>query len=242
MAEDQVASILQRILQALDHGVPLDWTDIRVSLVLFLGSGIGALVGAYASSYFAKRGEIAAIRKDLDLITKLTEEIKAQVSKQLWIDQNFWTLKREVYWKFTSTLSAISTALCDLLHQGFRPDKQTRNPDPSVTGPLRNRLDTLLDELIGLTAPSHIVLCPEAITIIKTLPKEFGETGRQFLGNVGTYEHFDRLRVSVDKAYDRLIEVARLDLQGSIGNAISTEPSNPAVEGTPPSGAPRLNR
>lgn len=87
------------LLRKLEQGVVLDWTDIRIYVIIVVATLIGSILGSYITTYIRKRGENAAILKDLDQITRTQEEIKISISKKAWINQNWWSLKRDTYWK-----------------------------------------------------------------------------------------------------------------------------------------------
>lgn len=213
MSQAELENAVRRILSALERGVPLDWTDIRVYLVVLVAAGVGSLIGAWFQAYFSKRGEIAAIKRDLDQITKIQEQIKADISGQLWVNQSIWSLKRETYWRFTSVLSLLSSALWDVMDQGFLADKITPNPRPEMI-PQQERVEKILDELISLTAPSRIVLSAEAVDVLNNFHRRCGELSKQLAGGVATYSFFDSLKQAADMAYDKIIESAQRDLRG----------------------------
>lgn len=217
MTQNETEAVVRQVLVALQNGVPLDWTDVRVYLVIAVAAGLGSVVGAWAQAFFSKRGEIAAIKRDLDQITEIQEQIKARISGELWIDQNFWNLKRETYWKFTSVLSQLSSALWDLMTQGFMPDKTTPNLRPEVIS-LREKIENILDELISLTAPSSIVLCSEAVQILDTFHSRCGELNKQLAGGVATYAFFDSLKKAADTAYNQIIDAAKRDLRSCVAS------------------------
>lgn len=213
MTQTEMEAVVRQVFMALQNGVPLDWTDVRVYLVIAVAAGLGSVIGAWAQAFFSKRGEIAAIKKDLDQITEIQEQIKARISGELWIDQNIWNLKRETYWKFTSVLSQMSSALWDIMSQGFLPDKATPNPGPEVNL-LREKIEKIRDELISLTAPSRIVLCSDAIQVLEIFHSRCGELNKQLAGVVANYAFFDSLKKAADTAYNEIIDAAKYDLRG----------------------------
>lgn len=213
MNDQNVATLVKKLLAALEKGVAIDWTDTRVYLVILVASGLGSVLGAYFQSFFGKRGEITAIREDLDQIKKLQEEIKASVSRQLWINQSLWTLKRETYWKLTSTLSLLSSQLFTLLLEGYLSDKSTLNSDPRVTLPLREAIEKRLADLIALTAPSHIVLSQESVAILTHFHDKCGDLNRQLVVGVAKYDFFADLKALADNIHKQVIEFANRDLR-----------------------------
>ena len=204
-----------QVLKSLHQGVALDWTDIRIYVVIIVASLAGSALGVYIMSFFSKRGEIAAVRKDLDKITKIQEEIKAEISTRAWIEQNWWGLKRDTYWKLTQALNAMSDGLWNLLHYAFRPDKSPIK-DSAICGPLVSKLNNAIDEYLRLTGISHIVLCDDAIEVIKNLSKGIKNIREKPNGSKAGYDDIEEIGNTVNGAYDRIIEVARRDLQGKV--------------------------
>lgn len=216
MNSSETEALLRKVLAVIDKGVRLNWKDIRVYLIVAVATGLGSLLGSWGHAYLSKSGEIAAIRKSLNEITEIQEQIKARVSGELWIDQNLWNLKRETYWKLISTFSRLSSAIWDIQTEGFLPDKKKLNPDPAIALPLREKLGKLLDEQISLTAPSLIVLCPEAVAVLDTLHRQCVELNKQLVGGIANYDYFVSYKKAIDDAYDQIIKIAKQDLQGSV--------------------------
>lgn len=208
---DDIQSFAIAVLRKLDQGVPLDWTDIRIYLVIGFAAIIGSAFGGYISTYFKKRGEIAAIRKDLDKITQIQEEIKASISTRAWIDQNWWTLKRDIYWKVIQTLHNLSDACWNLLQFGFYPDKSNIDPTQDTLG---QQVEKAIDEYIKLTGIAHIVFPEEVVSVIKDCSLKIRDINRNLHDRKGTYEYYESIRRAFDEACNRIINLARDDLKG----------------------------
>ncbi len=177
------------------------------------------IASIWVSSYLSKHGEQTAVKESLDKMTKGQEQIKARISSELLVDQKLWDLKRETYWKLTSVLCELSTALWDLLHEGFLPDGKTINPDERITQPLIERFLKNLDKRISLTAPSFIVLCPEAIEALKAHTNKSRQITKEFKeGKLDIRNYYESTREEIDDLYNKIIEIAKKDLSGSIRN------------------------
>jgi hypothetical protein len=205
-------SFATEVLARLDQGIALDWTDIRIYLVVGVATLLGSVIGAYFGSYFRKRGEVAAIRKDLDEITRLQKSIEANISTKTWITQNWWSLKKETYLNLTRALNDISGALWNLLQFGFTAEKSI-NQNGNVTAPLVAKVDAAMDAYLGLTGVSHMSLSPAAIAIINELSVRAKQIHEQLRNGRMSYDDFLSLREAFNAAYDKIISVARSDLQ-----------------------------
>jgi len=58
-----------------------------------MAAGLAALAG----SYLREKGKNVATKGDIHEITKKVEEVKAEVGKNLWIHQERWKLKKDLY-------------------------------------------------------------------------------------------------------------------------------------------------
>ena len=107
------------LLEVLGGGVSLNTS----SLVIFgCASFLAAVLGAWAGAFFGKRGETAAIKRDLGTIkdtlaqtTAVTEEIKADISGALWLKQNRWDRKWECYVEMVRGLGEIHSLIRELI-------------------------------------------------------------------------------------------------------------------------------
>jgi len=76
---------------------------INTALLIIGGLGLG--------EYLKKRAESLATRKDIGVLTKEVEAIKAKISEGVWNRQKRWELKREVLLEATEKLAEVVEAL-----------------------------------------------------------------------------------------------------------------------------------
>jgi hypothetical protein len=83
--------------------------------------GIGALwtlvvggVGAYFGAYLKKKGENYATREDVAELTRITKEIEAKISDEVWNRQRQWEFKRDVLLQAAKGLAACHGAIVEL--------------------------------------------------------------------------------------------------------------------------------
>ena len=177
------------------------------------------IASIWGSSYLSKHGEQTVVNQNLVKTTEVPEQIKARISGELSVDQKLWDLKRETYWKLTNVLCELSTDLWDLLHEGFLPDEKTINPDKRITQPLIERFSKNLDKKISLTAPSFIVLCPEAVEALQAHSNKSRQITKKFKeGKLDTRNYYESTREMNDDLYNKIIEIAKKDLFGHIRN------------------------
>jgi len=170
-------------------------------------------------SYLSKHAELTAVNERLDKMTEGQEQIKARISGELSVGQKLWDLKRETYWELTKVLCELSNDLWDLLHEGFLPDEKTINPDKRITQPLIERYSKNLDKRISLTAPSFIVLCPEALEALQAHSNKSRQITKEFKeGKLDTRNYYESTRKMNDDLYSKIIEIAKKDLFGHIRN------------------------
>jgi thiazole synthase ThiGH ThiG subunit len=67
--------------------------------------------------------------------------------------------------------------------------------------------------VLETTGISHIVLCDEAISVIKILSRKIKEINKKLIDGKGKYEDFEAMRRAFGEAYDKIIDIARRDLQ-----------------------------
>lgn len=174
-----------------------------------------SLLGGFLGAYYRKRGEVAAIKTDLDEITRIQEEIKAKLSFEAKISQNWWELKRDIYSKLILALNDMADAYWHIVHDGF-DESGTPSTDRTHYMPFREKADKAMDDYMSLTGISHVVLDRNAIAQIQNLSSGFGEVHRNIKEGRLSREDAVKLKSLVDCVYDRIIEVARSDLQGKI--------------------------
>lgn len=112
MTPNDVKIVLQEVLGT---GVFLNTSAF---VILVCGSFLATAAAAGAGAFFSKRGETAAVRRDLDTIketlrqtTAATEEIKAEISGAVWLKQKRFDLKWECYAEMVRNLGEIQSTL-----------------------------------------------------------------------------------------------------------------------------------
>jgi hypothetical protein len=90
----------------------MNGSNLLYNLVcFFLGGLIVYVFKPFFGSYSAKKGENLATKEDIAQITKSQEEIKAQISDNVWDRQEQWKLKRDLVFDFIRALADLDRAI-----------------------------------------------------------------------------------------------------------------------------------
>lgn len=95
---------------------PLQNLTVWVSAIFWI-----AFIGSYLGAYLKKKGENLATHEDIDklvkqvsTLTKVTKDIEAKISNEVWDRQKRWELKRDVLFEATERIGALEDSLLSL--------------------------------------------------------------------------------------------------------------------------------
>ena len=118
MTADQIKTIVEA---ALKDGLTFPWWAYLLAFVL-------TFVGSYFGAYTKRKAENLATKEDFDALlaqvkktTEETEKIKTDISRVSWVDQQRWTLKRELYLELLDSLYSEKEAVFKLSDEEKRP-------------------------------------------------------------------------------------------------------------------------
>ena len=78
---------------------------------------------------------------------------------------------------------------------------------------MKKRFSKNLDKKISLTAPSFIVLCPEAIEALQAHSNKSRQITKEFKGGkLDTSTYYESTKGMIDDLYNKIIEIAKKDL------------------------------
>ncbi len=83
-------------------------------IIFVIASFLMAGGGAWAGSYLREKGKNYASKEDIKTLTRLTEEIRSEVSGKMWLDQKRWDLKREYYWQLLGQFHLLQATFRDI--------------------------------------------------------------------------------------------------------------------------------
>ena len=183
---------------------------MTVTLIDLLSIAAVAGVGAYLGAYLRKKGENRAIHEDIDRVVRATEELRSQISGDLWVRQKRWEFRREVY-------SALIEGLDEVVRSTTLYSVHTFNTDSSDPGwdekhkELTERRAVAHRSLRKARALAGVFLPEPTVRILDDM--ERAQTGKLRFGEVFDLEEaLSTESREARKAYDELIAAARRDL------------------------------
>jgi hypothetical protein len=94
---------------------------VQAEVVMIIFSLVSAAIGAYFGAYLKKKGENAAVREEFAEIkdqlretTLATEQIRRSLTTELWLAQEKWKLRKELYLSMLNSIEAIIEGLREI--------------------------------------------------------------------------------------------------------------------------------
>ena len=206
MSADEVRAIITHVVGS---GVPLQGVSLVIVFFVVL---VASAISGVAGSYLRRKGENLATREDIAKITKATEEIKAQISAELWVQQTRWNLKRDIYTRLLENLGEAADALDKLWTSAERPypgDEEGRMRHRQWEEALKERESKAVDEIRRATSVAAIMLGDTALAALHKLQAAWAAA--EAADNYGDY--LDRQTAAVGGAYKLLVASAKEDLR-----------------------------
>jgi hypothetical protein len=174
---------------------------IEVNLWALFVVALVAGVGAYFGTYLREKAKNRAIHEDIDRMVKATEDIKAEVSGNLWLRQRRWELERELYSHLLENLNEIRAVL-----KTYQDEE-----NPARRARYGERIVDSIEETRRARAIGAALLRREAVEALGRLDVDW----RAMRELDGDPEERLAARIKiVDAAYTSLIAAAREDLLG----------------------------
>lgn len=152
MTQTQAEALLSQISA---HGFNLSiWSYVFMTVIVLLGS--------YLSAYLKKRGEHYATRQDMNNIllqlkntTRVAEQIRGEISKGVWVEQNRWNLKREFYTILLDNLNQSVDAIDEIveIESGENPQNGKGREDA-----LWNQIQEATNQIHKAVGPARFFL------------------------------------------------------------------------------------
>ena len=204
---DQIKAIVEA---ALNEGRTFPWWTYILAFAL-------AFAGSYLGAYGKRKAENLATKEDFDALltqvkktTEETEKIKTDIARISWVDQQRWTLKRELYMELLESLYSEKEAM-------FKLSDEEKRPVLNEAGLLALRENFIRENQVqSLTAIKRIskVRGVAGVLLTEEAQKALDEIAfawyESFEGK--TDEFYTKRLAAVDKAYSIVLLAATKDL------------------------------
>lgn len=178
---------------------------------------VSAGVGAYIGAYLREKGKNLATREDLDRVFRAMEIIKAQISGDLWVEQERWKLKRDCYVPLLENIRMLGESLLEPILLGGTPEEKQKTFSSAV----EKRDAKQVDELRRARTIADLLLAEAAREELKTLDQEVGRLPYDpdiWRDDTKLMQFGGRLRA----LYYQLVAAAQKDLQLTIAPPVTT--------------------
>jgi len=182
----------------------------------FLGGLIVYVLKPFLGSYSAKKGENLATKEDIAHLTKLQEDIKAQISDAVWNRQRQWEMRRDVIFEAMRALGELDCALVDLqsIHLSQIPTSDELQQDRSKKmKDSRMRLYACETKFNGMRFLTDVVVGEGLSSALDEFDKEIRSIATKI--NAGDNAHFRQIEVlsSLVNKRDAVTVAARKEIE-----------------------------
>lgn len=207
MNADQIKAIVEA---TLNEGRTFPWWAYFLAFAL-------TFAGSYFGAYAKRKAENLATKEDFDALlaqvkktTEETEKIKTDIARISWVDQQRWTLKRELYMELLDSLYSEKEAV-------FKLSDEEKRPVPNEADILALRENFIRENQVqSLAAIKRIskVRGVAGVLLTEEAQKALDEIAVAWYESLeGKAEKFYAKRLAaVDKAYSIVLLAATKDL------------------------------
>lgn len=192
-------------------------TGALLFLLPFLGTTLGLWFASFVKSHGGKTGELRAIQDNLrevlaqlQVTTKTVEDVKREVTGGLWLDQQRWQLRKDVYVPLLMHLDRLKKGVSLAVSKGRSPEQRVEV--------FRSVLDRQAEDpdVLKAKALAQLVLPATLLSAIGQIEDELGHLGYSSGANLWLDSSSKRLGQYaglVEVGCDQLIKDARRDLE-----------------------------
>lgn len=184
-----------------------DWASWLLVFIVFA-------IGVFFRSYFSSRARTFATKQDLEEIThqlkhtsEVTEEIKANIGKGVWLHQQRWEFKKQLYTELLESLFELQSTLFDLIRLG---DKKLNEKEERHRGELEIRRAETKEIIRRVAGKASIILPEDTIEIFRNMYGELMRTPDK--GSAFDFDDADAELAQVESAYEYFVQAAKKDL------------------------------
>ncbi|MBV9468462.1 MAG: hypothetical protein JO316_02970 [Abitibacteriaceae bacterium] len=201
-------------------------------ILAFIFAFLGSIAGGYFGAYGNKRGELRAIQDDFEKVksqlqetTRLTTAIQTEITKGVWVEQQRWELRRDLYTALLKNLSEAKYTLSQVIKAETREFKGSDEERDNFTNDMLERNRIASQEIENLIHHTGVLfLSSEALETINTFLnaeklriKQLEDSGADYAeisAEATSWSlHLDNEIRAAYIAYDEIVNVAKADLQ-----------------------------
>ena len=200
---------LHQTISNISGGVIIipDWSILLVAFVVFIA-------GVFIKSYISSRSKIYATKQDLNEITrqlehttKITEEIKANIGKGVWLQQQAWEFKKQIYTQLLENLFELQSTLFDLIRLGH---KELNEKEEKYRQGLEVKRAKTKEAIRLVAGNAAMILSEENFDVLQNM---YGDLMRvPDLSNAHDFNDADAELAQVEGAYEYFVEAGKKDL------------------------------
>jgi hypothetical protein len=185
------------------------------TILYFVVAGIGAFIGAYLlkkAGHLATKEDFADFRAQLNMTTRDTEEIKQQLSRHTWVDQQQWTARELYYGRLLTHLHNFGLALDGLSGYYLQPGSEHTPDSQQGTHFQRLKLEAgqAFDEIQKLLGPAALYLSPTTVDALSKMLSKHWELVEFEV--CCTAEYAEQAQQLSHSAYDLVLSEAKQHL------------------------------
>jgi hypothetical protein len=178
----------------------MEGREIFLLVLVLITSG----VGAYLGTYLREKGRNVATKEDIAEITEKVEQVRVQLTGGLWVDQERWKFKRDLYRELLEALYAMNSAMFRLVAVGS-------GEAAHLTHPLWGELKSASDQFTRAFSVAKVFLSEAAAADLDRLNLDMQEiTGSS---QVAGLARMAKMREPLTQATLRLASTAKADLR-----------------------------
>lgn len=159
-------------------------------LTFWLVTLLTAASGAWIGSYLREKGKNYATREDVQVLTRLTEEVRADISGKMWLDQKRWDLKRDFYWRLLAEINALASALRNLRNV-FKLEDMNPEDLPTLQAQILSsvqRVQEHEDALLQVLGIGRILLSEDTVALLDSYQQDLRQIEQHATVLMGKYQ------------------------------------------------------
>lgn len=169
---------------------------------------------SFFKSYISNRAKTYATKQDIDEITRqlkhtteVTEEIKANIGKGVWLQQQVWEFKRQIYTQLLENLFELQSTLFDLIRLG---DKELNESEEKYRQSLEGKRAKTKEAIRLIFGKAVMILSKDKFDVLHNMYGDLMRVPRQ--EDAFDFNDADAELAQVEGAYEYFVEEGKKDL------------------------------